>query len=145
VSPAPDDDATGAATPPEGPQGTPSGAQPTGAQAPEPRAATVQPGGGSPPTAGGLEIVPAGELTVSEVGDSLPRQGGSYDIEGTRSGLAFGFLLIFAGTIAAVLVIIAVTGDHPAKEVSELLPTLIPAETALLGSAVGFYFGTKDR
>lgn len=131
---------------PEGPTGalaeTKAEGQPLESRA---GASTAISGDGRPGPIEADVVVPAGDLTVSEVADSVPEQGDSYDIESTRANLAIAFVVIFAVTIFAAIMIVALTGDHPAKEVSELLPTLLPAETALLGSAVGFYFGAKER
>jgi hypothetical protein len=57
-----------------------------------------------------------------------------------RAGLALIFVVMLCATGAwAFIEIHSKDWDH----VKALLDTLIPAETALLGSAVGFYFGTK--
>jgi hypothetical protein len=89
------------------------------------------------------EEVKPEEVDLGEVGPP-PR------IESARVRPAFeelvraGLALIFAGMLAA-------TGGWAFIEihsndwvhVKSLLDILIPAESALLGSAVGFYFGTK--
>jgi hypothetical protein len=62
--------------------------------------------------------------------------------ERARFGLAWTFVLIFAATILGATTTILFVPDAWAQE-KELLQLLLPAETALLGSAVGFYFGTK--
>lgn len=62
--------------------------------------------------------------------------------EWTRSSLAFAFVLIFALTIAFVM---SKVGTRDWGETKELLQILLPAETALLGSALGFYFGTRSN
>jgi membrane protein YqaA with SNARE-associated domain len=54
------------------------------------------------------------------------------------------FVLIFAATILAATSVLLFVPDAWAQE-KELLQLLLPAETALLGSAVGFYFGAKDK
>ena len=62
--------------------------------------------------------------------------------EWTRSSLAFAFVIIFA------LIIVFVgskVGTRDWAETKELLQILLPAETALLGSALGFYFGAKSN
>src|SRR5690242_17749400 len=62
--------------------------------------------------------------------------------EWVRAGLALIFVGMLAATAAwAFIEIHSKDWDH----VKALLDSLIPAETALLGSAVGFYFGTKAR
>lgn len=57
-----------------------------------------------------------------------------------RAGLAMIFALMLAGTGAWAFILV---GSKNWEHVKSLLDVLIPAETALLGSAVGFYFGTK--
>jgi len=90
------------------------------------------------------EVQPEQEVVdLGEVGPSPP-------IESTRVRPAFeewiraGLALIFAGLLAATggwafIEIHSKDWNH----VKALLDILIPAESALLGSAVGFYFGTK--
>lgn len=57
-----------------------------------------------------------------------------------RAALAFGFAVIFLVTIIFAFINVNGTGWDDTKE---LLQLLLPAETALLGEAVGFYFGTQ--
>jgi len=59
-----------------------------------------------------------------------------------RSIIALTFVAIFALTIIlAFMVVILFNGDWATTK--DLLQLLFPAETALIGSAVGFYFGAK--
>jgi hypothetical protein len=97
------------------------------------------------PEDGPDEIVDEPPLTVRAVAGEEPRLRRGRNIDQTRAGLAWALVWIFGGTVAAVLLIVALTSPHPASDVTELLRTLVPAETALLGSAVGFYFGTRTR
>ena len=60
--------------------------------------------------------------------------------EVVRSLLAFTFVIILVLTI--VFAFQNVGGPNWANT-KELLQLLLPAETALLGSAVGFYFGSR--
>ena len=97
-------------------------------------------------TDGPDEVVDEPPLTVQgELDDQEPRLRRRRHIDQTRAGLAWALVWIFGGTVAAVILIVALTSPHPAAEVTEILKTLVPAETALLGSAVGFYFGTRNR
>lgn len=59
-----------------------------------------------------------------------------------RFGLAGLFTLIFIGTVAYACW--AATTKHW-PEAKDLIQILLPAETALIGSATGFYFGTRAR
>ena len=59
-----------------------------------------------------------------------------------RTLTTFGFILVFALTIIAALYVVIWHGTSW-SQTKELLELLLPAETALIGSAVGFYFGSK--
>ena len=59
-----------------------------------------------------------------------------------RASLAF----VFVGLLAAILVWGFMRSDDSRKawsQTKEFLDLILPAVTALLGSAVGFYFGTR--
>lgn len=60
--------------------------------------------------------------------------------EVVRAGLAFTFVVILAATIVFAF---ANVNSANWANTKDLLQLLLPAETALLGSAVGFYFGTR--
>lgn len=59
-----------------------------------------------------------------------------------RQMLAILFFALFALTV-----ILSFLHLHTAewKDTQQWLQTILPAETALLGSATGFYFGTKKK
>ena len=59
-----------------------------------------------------------------------------------RQALALLFFALFAGTV--VLSFFRLQTSTWA-DTREWLQLMLPAETALLGSATGFYFGTRDR
>lgn len=56
--------------------------------------------------------------------------------------LAFTFVALFALTIFFACIAVIADGSAWSKA-RELLQVILPAETALLGSAVGFYFGAR--
>jgi hypothetical protein len=63
--------------------------------------------------------------------------------EAAREWLSY----VFAGFFAVTLLgagIAAFIGDNSWTNVKDLLQILLPAELALLGGAVGFYFGTQQ-
>ena len=60
--------------------------------------------------------------------------------EVVRAGLAVVFALFFLLTI--IWAFVNVSGENWANT-KELLQVLLPAETAILGAAVGFYFGSQ--
>ena len=60
--------------------------------------------------------------------------------------LAVGFSTLFAVTIVLALILPFLPGRDPAATwttLKEVLAVLLPAETGLLGSILGFYFGSK--
>ena len=59
-----------------------------------------------------------------------------------RSVTNYSFIGIFALTVVASLYVVIWRGSDWTNE-KDLLQLLLPAETALLGSAVGFYFGSQ--
>jgi hypothetical protein len=61
--------------------------------------------------------------------------------EVVRAGLAFAFVAVFAGTVVGGFLR---TDTEHWSATSEFLQLILPAQTALLGSAVGFYFGTRQ-
>jgi hypothetical protein len=60
--------------------------------------------------------------------------------------LAIGFSILFGLTVAAAIIIPFFVAKDPKtswETMKEVLSILLPAETGLLGSILGFYFGTK--
>ncbi len=64
--------------------------------------------------------------------------------ESVRAWIALMLLAIFGLTVIAALLAV-IFSDAESQVVKDLLEVLLPAETALLGSAVGFYFGAESR
>lgn len=63
-------------------------------------------------------------------------------LDWVRSITMYAFICIFALTVFTSLIIIIWFGkDYP--DLKDLLQSLLPAETGLIGSAVGFYFGAE--
>jgi Na+/H+-translocating membrane pyrophosphatase len=109
------------------------------------RADAGEPGAGTEAAAEPDTVVAGPALSVRDVDPREPTLGSGHNIDKTRAGLAIGFLAIFAVTVVAAILIAALSSHEHVSDVNDLLHTLIPAETALLGSAVGFYFGTRSR
>lgn len=96
----------------------------------------------SPPD--GPEVEPA----IEELDVELPKQPTEkpWDPEPGREKLrgylATGLVLLLAGVIGAAWLTLWL-GISSAPEIKDLLGVLLPPVVALVGSAVGFYFGGK--
>lgn len=67
--------------------------------------------------------------------------------DGVRWFLARGLIWILGGTIVAIFILLAttaMTGLSP-EEIRNSTSAIFTALVSLTGSALGFYFGTKDR
>lgn len=77
-----------------------------------------------------------------------PIEGVGADLEGrrewVRAAIALSLVAIFGITVFASLAVLA-WADMESDRLKTLLEILLPAETALLGSAVGFYYGAEAR
>ena len=85
------------------------------------------------------------EPELLEVSGNLeqPQVGRSIDVY--REKLTNRLLYLFAATIVldfGLAAIDALTG-HPFADVRDVLRDVIPAETGLLGAAIGYYFGER--
>ena len=85
-----------------------------------------------PLTVGSIDAVPAPILIPYKI---LERQ------DWVRSITTIAFVSVFGLTV--ILSFIMIYLDRNWTNTKELIQTLLPAETALLGSALGFYFGAK--
>ena len=63
-------------------------------------------------------------------------------LDWVRSITMYAFISIFALTVIASLVA-AIWFDKEYPNIKDLIQALLPAETGLIGSAVGFYFGSE--
>ncbi|UCC87720.1 MAG: hypothetical protein JSV81_00015 [Anaerolineales bacterium] len=70
-----------------------------------------------------------------------PQIGARFDVADIRAYLAIGFGAILLLTVLFAFISVWVGVDW--EQLKGLLDVLLPAETALLGSAVGFYFGSR--
>jgi hypothetical protein len=70
-----------------------------------------------------------------------PRRGARFDVSDIRAYLAIGFGVILLLTVLFAFISVWVGVEW--EQLKGLLDVLLPAETALLGSAVGFYFGSR--
>lgn len=77
------------------------------------------------------EIVPAERIRTSE---RLTRE----RVRWVLSSILAGTFLLTVGAAFA-----GAAWDHRWADVREWLEVVLPAETAILGSAIGFYFGTQ--
>ncbi len=81
-------------------------------------------------------------LSTAALQSAAPREERLGRREWTRSGLAFAFVVIFGATIIFAFFKV---GTRDWVQTKDLLQILLPAETGLLGSALGFYFGAKSN
>ena len=58
-----------------------------------------------------------------------------------RAGITFGLVIAFMVVIGFALY--STHGDY--EKTKDMLDKLLPALTGLIGSALGFYFGSKDK
>lgn len=74
-----------------------------------------------------------------------PEIGKSIDV--VRERLTTQLLWVFIGTIAAEVLFagVAMLTGHDVSPLRETLHDVVPAETGLLGAAIGYYFGEKAR
>jgi hypothetical protein len=85
----------------------------------------------------------ADTLEVPEFRDKRLTEGKWSHEESLRGWLAGGFTVLFAITVIWVALSASCCNKATWTNVKEAIQIILPAETALLGSAVGFYFGAK--
>jgi hypothetical protein len=86
------------------------------------------------------------EIAVEEWSSQVSETGLEFDInrarESVRGGLAFILTVIFGLAVGFPLILIFFGHWDATKE---WLQAILPALTGLLGSAMGFYFGTRSE
>ena len=95
-----------------------------------------------------VEVGDTNDVEVIDVDDTLVDEPDLEPIplkqEKTRGNLALALTGIFAFTVLATFVTaFFAQGDADWARISSILEVLLPAEMALLGSALGFYFGAR--
>jgi hypothetical protein len=88
---------------------------------------------------------PLESVNLPDAPVEIDGQGKSYRGVGdafVRQALALLFFLLFAATVVLSFFHLS-TADW--DQTKEWLQVTLPAETALLGSATGFYFGTRHK
>jgi hypothetical protein len=96
---------------------------------------------GSPPASAGADVL---ELDVDDpqapaVGSTRLRVGDSE----VRGILAAAMTVLFALTVLAALATAIFGSKRADTQVVDILRDILPAELAILGSALGFYFGGR--
>jgi hypothetical protein len=98
-------------------------------------------GSGEQEDKGSLQPLPGGEVQAPRDRVLLTNQTGRLFVqEFVRAGLAFSFIVLLA------VVIVLAFQDVKSKawaNAREALEILVPTLSALIGSATGFYFGTR--
>lgn len=103
----------------------------------------------APPSPDGEDPGPAAvELGPPTASIATPRQGDIYNPEpgreNIRGAIALCSVALFAATIAVILLSVAF-GGRTWEEMEGVTAAALPAVTTLMGSTVGFYFGTQER
>ena len=99
----------------------------------------ASPGGNQPPGEK-EEDLDVGGLTPVSLGKERKRVVGDVRVRGMLAGT---LILIFGLTILAGLLVAALGDTEQTENMRSLLDVLLPAETGLLGSAVGYYYGAR--
>lgn len=116
---------------PTGPDGQPAASEHAPPDAAEREMAELEPIDLGPPTA--VIATPRSEPYNPE-----PRR------ENIRGIVALASVALFAATVAVILVVVAL-GTRTWDDMEGVTAAVLPAVTTLMGSTVGFYFGTQDR
>jgi hypothetical protein len=91
--------------------------------------------------------VPDEQPETLAVPDQLERPELGRSIDVFRERLTTQLLWVFIGTIGADVMFagIAMWTGHDMSPLREMLHDVVPAETGLLGAAMGYYFGERSR
>jgi hypothetical protein len=96
---------------------------------------------------GASQAAPGVPMRNLDIGDVSSRQVPISDVQGRLrvEAAARASLALFFTALLIVTVVLAFhhVGQKDWENAKDLVEILIPAETALLGSAVGFYFGSR--
>jgi hypothetical protein len=68
--------------------------------------------------------------------------------ETTRTNLAMWLVKVFGCSLAASFILVGVTAFSPEGDktfIKDFIPQIITPQLTLLGVAIGFYFGTKEK
>jgi hypothetical protein len=65
--------------------------------------------------------------------------------EDARRALAIILVLIFAGEVLGAMLALWTSNSPPINDIKEILTMILGPTVALVGSAMGFYFGTRPR
>jgi hypothetical protein len=123
------------ATPGEGPPGDQPGG---GADRPEPSEKTAISGNGADTTQKPEESFEVSDTRFEPITPSGWKSKLATRQEWTRVFLAFAFVVLLG-----VVIVWSFERTSNWSDTAELLDRLLPALTGLIGSAVGFYFGTR--
>jgi len=102
----------------------------------------------TPPTTTPQQSIDLGTIAPDEVwGPRVTREISSTLRLGFQEFVRAGLAFIFAALLFIIVILAfrTVGSDPDWDNTKELLQVLLPAVTALLGSALGFYFGARNR
>jgi hypothetical protein len=84
------------------------------------------------------------EATVSDIPDRI-RETGEAERKKVQEKGRLNLTYIFSGILAGTIALAFFNLGGQWERTKELLQIVLPIETGLLGSAVGYYFGTRPR
>jgi hypothetical protein len=88
------------------------------------------------------EVVDAGEFSLGELEDAKPFSTVA-NIDHVRGRLALNLFWLFAATAVGGILLTALIDPDSARQLNVWLDRLLPAQVGVLGSVLGFYYGTR--
>lgn len=99
--------------------------------------------GGSLTPSDYLTNIPISQKTSEELAAEVGKQR-----EATRTNLAMWLVKVFGCSLAASFLLVGITAFSPTGDktfIKDFIPQIITPQLTLLGVAIGFYFGTKEK
>jgi hypothetical protein len=92
-----------------------------------------------------VQAIPPSQQTVEELAERSKAQFDQMQEE-TRSSLALRLVTIFGSTLVVTYLFVGITAVTPSTDkelIKDITSQVIPPQVALLGAALGYYFGSK--
>lgn len=90
-----------------------------------------------------IQDKPASSDTVHEIKAWVEQQR-----EKTRTAIAMRFITLFGGTLTATFILMGVAAFNPSADkpfIKDLASLAVTSQVGLLGTALGYYFGNKEK